>query len=97
MCSKSQGFYGQQPQPTQAYPMSSRSQDSAKLTELATQLESQANNLNLAAELLIRYNEAINALEQRVIELGQANDDLERRLLVLESRAMDEAIASAWG
>jgi hypothetical protein len=77
--------------------MSSRSQDSAKLTELATQLESQANNLNLAAELLIRYNEAINALEQRVIELGQANDDLERRLLVLESRAMDEAIASAWG
>jgi hypothetical protein len=60
MCSKSQGFYGQQPQPTQAYPMSSRSQDSAKLTELATQLESQANNLNLAAELLIRYNEAIS-------------------------------------
>jgi exonuclease VII small subunit len=64
---------------------------------MATQLESQANNLNLAAELLTRYNDAINALEQRVNELEQANDDLERRLLVLESRAMDEAIASARG
>lgn len=65
--------------------MSSRSQDSAKLAELATQLESQASNLNLAAQLLARYNEAINALEQRVIELEQDNDDFERRLMSLEA------------
>jgi exonuclease VII small subunit len=71
--------------------MSSRSQDSAKLAELATQLESQANNLNLAAELLTRYNEAINALEQRVIELEQANDDLERRLMSLEAYSRAQA------
>ena len=61
--------------------MSSRKQDATKLAELATQLESQASNLNLAAQLFARYNEAINALEQRVIELEQANDDLERRHL----------------
>lgn len=65
--------------------MSSRSQNAAKLVELAAHLASQSHNLNLAAELLARYNEAITALEQRVIELEQANDDLERRLIGLEN------------
>lgn len=64
--------------------MSSRRQDSEKLLQLAEVATNNANNLQKAASLLGRYNEAINRLEQRVIEIEQANDDFEHRLLILE-------------
>lgn len=64
--------------------MSSRKQDAQKLVELAEVASTNADNLQKAATLLGRYNEAINRLEQRLIEVEQATDDIEHRLLSLE-------------
>lgn len=64
--------------------MSSRSQDAATLAQLATLVTGIASRLHHIDRIFSALNDAINSLEQRSIELEQANDDLDRRLLGLE-------------
>jgi hypothetical protein len=64
--------------------MSSRSQDAATLAELATHVATHASHLEKTATILSRFNEVLTILEQQNVELNEANDDLDRRLAVLE-------------
>lgn len=66
--------------------MSSRKQDAQKLIELAQVTATNADNLQKVATLLGRFDSSIRKLEHLTQELGEANDDLERRLMTLEQR-----------
>lgn len=64
--------------------MSSRKQDAASLASLASLVAANTTNLSQAATIFGRFNEDLTSLEQRILELEQVNDDLERRVLQLE-------------
>jgi hypothetical protein len=64
--------------------MSSRKQDSARLSELGQQLHSIAGGAVQMVGLLEQLNNALGVLSSKVQMLEEANDDLERRLLALE-------------
>lgn len=64
--------------------MSSRKQDSSRLSELAQQLHSIAGGSVQMVGLLEQLNNALGVISSKVQVLEEANDDLERRLLELE-------------
>lgn len=63
--------------------MSSRSHNAATLAQLATLVAGVESRLHTVSQIFQALNEAINRLEQRIIELEQADDDLDRRLTEL--------------
>jgi hypothetical protein len=64
--------------------MSSRKQDSVRLSEMAQQLHSIAGGAVQMVGLLEQLNNALGVLSVKVQVLEEANDDFERRLLDLE-------------
>ena len=64
--------------------MSSRSQDSARLAQLATQLTDMAAGCVKMTEVLSQVNTELTDLSREAIEINNTLDELERRLIVLE-------------
>jgi hypothetical protein len=74
--------------------MSSRKQDSARLSELAQQLHNIAGGAVQMVGLLEQLNNALGVLSSKVHVLEEANDDLERRLLELEGASVSHLSSS---
>jgi ABC-type transporter Mla subunit MlaD len=66
--------------------MSSRSKDAATLAQLATIVAGVECRLTTVGRIFQALNDAIDSHEHRITELEQANDDLDRRILALESQ-----------
>lgn len=71
--------------------MGSRSQDSAKLAQLATQLTDLASGCVKVVGVLQQVNEDLQSINLILTELNEAVDNLDRRLTELERLNRNQA------